>query len=348
MKTVTVPFFISHQGCPHTCVFCDQSLISGAPGALPDDAAMLAKIAKWRATSGGKPLQVAFFGGTFTALERSVQQRLLAPLQPLLASGVLKSVRISTRPDAIERANVLWLAAQGVAVIEVGVQSMDDRVLELAGRGHGGAVSAAAIACVKDCGLVAGAQLMPGLPGDTPEISMESLRQVIAAGADFVRIYPVLVLSGTKLAELYACGCYQPPGKEEGVSTCKRLLLHALQSGIDVIRVGLQADDGLNRNSVLAGCWHPALGQLVHSELFYDLLLELIGELPVGAPVRILCHPSRVSDVIGHSRRNVLRLASRGVAVAGVSADENMPVWHLKVSALNQSFTGSVLTDLKY
>lgn len=346
MKAVTIPFFISHQGCPHTCVFCDQRLISGAAGTLPDDAAILAKIAEWRKTAGGRPLQVAFFGGTFTALDRSVQQKLLAPLQPLLAAGVLQSVRISTRPDAINRASVLWLATQGVTVIEVGVQSMDDRVLELAGRGHDSAASKAAITCIKECGLKGGAQLMPGLPGDTPEISMHSLRQVIAAGADFVRIYPALVLAGTELAALYARGGYQPPGLEDGVAICKVLVSHALKAGINVVRIGLQADDGLNSDSVLAGCWHPSLGQIVYSELFYDLLLTLIAELPEGTPVRFFCHPSRVSDVIGHSRRNVSRLAERGVSVESVSADEGASIWQVSVSVLNKSITGSLLTDL--
>lgn len=291
-------------------------------------------------------MQAAFFGGTFTALERRVQQRLLAPLQPLLAAGILQSIRISTRPDSVDRATVLWLAGQGVSVIEVGVQSMDDRVLALAGRGHDGAAAAAAIACVKECGLDAGAQLMPGLPGDTLEISLQSLRQVIAAGIDFVRIYPVLVLSGTKLAEQYAVGDYQPPDLEEGVAICKVLLLHAMQSGIKVLRIGLQADDGLNSDAVLAGCWHPALGQLVHAELFFDLLAKLAAQLPPGMPIRVRCHPSRVADVVGHSRKNALRLASLGVALDAVSADENLQVWEVRVSCLKQSLTGSLLTDL--
>lgn len=348
MKTVTIPFFISHQGCPHTCVFCDQRVISGSVGTLPDEEAILAKVTAWRDTAGKRPLQVAFFGGTFTSLEVSVQQQLLAPLQPLLAAGVLQSVKLSTRPDAIDRASVLWLAAQGVKVIEVGVQSMDDRVLALAGRGHDRAASAAAIACIKECGLKAGAQLMPGLPGDTPEISMHSLQQVIAAGADFIRIYPALVLAGTELAELYARGSYQPPNLEEGVAISKVLVLHAVKAGIKVARIGLQADDGLNSDSVQAGCWHPSLGQIVYSELLYDLLLELIAELPEGAPLRIFCHPSRISDVIGHSRRNLLRLAERGVSVKGVSVDKCAPVWQVSVSALNKSITGSLRTNLNY
>ena len=112
MSRVTVPFFISHQGCTHSCIFCDQHTITGSAGILPDSDEILARIQAWRSTSGIRPLEVAFFGGTFSALPRDVQQRLLGPLQPLLASGEVESVRISTRPDSIDRETVRRLAEQ--------------------------------------------------------------------------------------------------------------------------------------------------------------------------------------------------------------------------------------------
>lgn len=310
MKAVTVPFFISHQGCPHTCLFCDQRTISGAAGSLPGREEILSRIRTWRAGAGNRPVEVAFFGGSFTALPRETQAELLAPLQPLLTSGEVTSVRLSTRPDYIDTDLVGWLKKSGVHTIELGVQSMDDAVLAASGRGHTAAQSVAAIHCIKQHGLSVGAQLMPGLPGDTTRTSLDSLERVISAGADFMRIYPTVVLRGTELAQLYAAGDYSPLDLEQGVSLCKQLLHRALRAGLPVIRIGLQADDGLSSDTILAGCWHPSLGQIVSSGLYGDLINRFVSE---GESVSISCNPSRLSDVIGHKRSNLDCLAGRGV-----------------------------------
>lgn len=346
MSRVTVPFFISHQGCPHTCVFCDQRTISGSAGLLPDSEEISAKIRAWKLTAGTRPLEVAFFGGTFTALPPHVQDRLLAPVQPFLASGAITSIRISTRPDALDAHTVSRLAAQGVRTIEVGVQSMDDDVLAASGRGHDASASAAALACIKAAGLFAGAQLMPGLPGDTPAISRDSLRQVIAAGADFVRLYPALVLSGTELDRRYRAGAYQPLTVEAGVAVCKVLLHTALLADIPVVRIGLQADEGLNPDSVLAGCWHPALGQLVRSELFFDLLVRLAASgSGVSRRLILSCHPSRVSDLVGHERKNVTRLGSLGISVDRILPDVSLSGFECGVFGAEYR-KGNIITDL--
>jgi len=350
MNRVTVPFFISQQGCVHTCIFCDQRTISGSAGRLPDSNEILDRVRDWRRTSGSRPLEVAFFGGTFTALPLQIQQRLLAPLQPLLASGEVASIRISTRPDSIDHETVRRLAGQGVRTIEVGVQSMDDEVLETVGRGHSAAVSEAAISCIKAGGLSAGAQLMPGLPGDTPAKSLHSLKRIIAAGADFVRIYPAVVIRGTELARCYLAGEYRPLTVDDGVAVSKQLLLASLRAGVDVIRIGLQADAGLNGESVLAGCFHPALGQLVRSELFFDLLLQLVPQLVPGLPetpgLTVSCHPGRVSDLIGHNRKNVTRLAQQGFRVGRILPDPALSLFDVMVSGMNSSLRGNIIDDL--
>jgi histone acetyltransferase (RNA polymerase elongator complex component) len=344
---VTIPFFISHQGCPHTCVFCDQRAISGSRGNLPDRQQIRSAIASWQRSAGGRPLEVAFFGGSFTALPEQVQDELLAPVHPFLESGVVRSIRVSTRPDCLDGAVVRRLAGQGVAVIEVGVQSMDDAVLALSGRGHDAAASEAALRCIRKEGLVAGAQLMPGLPGDTPAGALRSLERVIAAGAAFVRLYPVVVLVGTELARRYQAGEYRPLDRDQGIALCKQLLHKAMRAGIDVIRIGLQAGDGLNSATVLAGCWHPALGQLVRSELYFDLLRQLTAPLPGNVPFGVTCHPSRLSDVIGQKRHNLARLRPSGASII-VRPDESIPVEEVMVEYLEQCFRGSIVTDLDY
>lgn len=344
MKTVTVPFFISHQGCPHTCVFCDQRAISGASGVLPNAEQIRDRIALWRATSGARPLEVAFFGGSFTALPEETQAELLAPLQPLLENGTLDSVRISTRPDYMDAGRVAWLSQKGVRTIELGVQSMDDSVLAASGRGHFATDSLNAISCVKKLGVRVGAQLMPGLPGDTPASSLASLEQVIAAGADFLRIYPTVVLQGTELARRYAAGTFVPLSLDRGVSLCKLLLQRAMQSGIPVIRIGLQADQGLDSESVLAGCRHPALGQLVRSRLYMDLLCRYI---PSGQSATVNCHPARLSDVVGMKRSNLQSHAERGVQIQ-VVPDAALGKEELTIRTEDSAVTYSIISDLHY
>lgn len=344
MKPVTVPFFISHQGCPHTCVFCDQRTISGASGTLPTSRQLLDKIYLWQASAGSRPLEVAFFGGTFTALAKEIQSELLTPLQPLLRDGTLGSIRISTRPDAISADHLLWLSEHGIRVIELGVQSMDDNVLAASGRGHSAADTLRAIACIKKEGLSVGAQLMPGLPGDTPVSSLDSLEQVIAAGVDFLRIYPTVVFQGTELAQLFTSGSYVPLSMERGIILCKVLLWRALQAGIPVIRIGLQADHGLNAANILAGCWHPALGQMVRSQLYADLV-DLVVE--PGSSVKIHCHPARLSDLVGINRCNLQRQAERGVQVQ-IIQDVDIHRENIKVVVESDSAIYSIVKDNNY
>ena len=344
MKPVTVPFFISHQGCPHTCVFCDQRTISGANGNLPTAPEIIARIDLWRSTAGARPLEVAFFGGTFTALPEKTQLELLAPLQPLLESGDVRSVRLSTRPDYIDAGRVAWLAEKGVRTIELGVQSLDDAVLAASGRGHSAADSLAALSCIKDGGITAGVQLMPGLPGDTPTSSLLSLERAIAGGADFFRIYPTVVLRGTELADRYAAGEFIPLPLDRGISLCTLLLQRAMQSGVPVIRIGLQADLGLNNDSILAGCWHPALGQLVRSQLYADLVCRSV---PPGRRVTVFCRPERLSDVVGVKRGNVQRQADRGVQMS-VVADAALKNEELAIQTEDSTVTYSVISDLHY
>ncbi|MBC8017587.1 MAG: radical SAM protein [Verrucomicrobia bacterium] len=292
-------------------------------------------------------MEVAFFGGTFTALPVAVQDQLLQPLQALLASGEITSVRISTRPDCIDDATVKRLSQLGITTIELGVQSMDDGVLERSGRGHTAADSETAIRCIRAAGLSVGAQLMPGLPGDSAIKSLNSLRRVIAAGAHFIRIYPVVVLQGTELARRFQSGDYLPLGLEAGVQLCKVLLHESMRAAVPVIRIGLQADEGLNKTTVLGGCWHPSLGRLIRSELYFDLLCTLLSGIPTGLPCTIRCHPSRLSEVHGQGRINLKRLGDRA-ASAQVTTDESLMKEELVVESVNHVSKGNIVTELHY
>jgi histone acetyltransferase (RNA polymerase elongator complex component) len=295
-------------------------------------------------TAAGRPLEVAFFGGSFSALPDTIQTALLEPLQPLLKNGELAAIRISTRPDYIDHRRVEWLAAHGVRIIELGVQSLDDGVLTAAGRGHTAADSVAAIGCIKAHGLQAGAQLMPGLPGDTPSAALNSLHRAIAAGADFIRLYPTIVLRGTELARRYAVGDFVPLELTRGIDLCKILLQQAMRARVPVIRIGLQADEGLTSDTVLAGCWHPALGHLVRSQLYADLISYCV---PDGECASVTCHPARLSDVVGLKRTTLLTQLRRGVQLQ-VETDAALAKEELWIQTEYSSSTHSIISDLHY
>jgi histone acetyltransferase (RNA polymerase elongator complex component) len=326
LRRVVVPFFISHLGCPHRCVFCDQEKIAGAKGVLPSAAEMLARVAEYRESSPGCEFEAAFYGGTFTALPKADQVYLLEALQPLLASGLLASLRLSTRPDAVDAECAGFLKRMGVRTVELGVQSMDEEVLSLAGRGHTAAHAEQAIGALKDAGLCVGVQLMPGLPGDTPERSLASLYRIHSLKPSFLRIYPTLVIAGTVLADLYRAGTYTPLSLDDAVSLGKRMLLASMRAGIPVIRIGLQPTAELASEGVLlAGPHHPAFGQLVESELFFDLMSGMASELPEAASVTFFAPPGRVSDLVGQKRRNLIRLAERHrLLVSAVREDQTL------------------------
>jgi histone acetyltransferase (RNA polymerase elongator complex component) len=350
MSPAIVPFFISHQGCPHRCVFCDQVKISGGWGMLPSAAGMLARINAFRATARSEGVEVAFYGGSFTTLPREEQESLLLPLQPLLASGEVISVRLSTRPDGVDSGCAEFLAGMGVGTVELGVQSLDDEVLRMAGRGHRAACTAQACSALRSAGMAVGMQLMPGLPGDTTEKALASLAGVLALRPDFLRIYPTLVIAGTRLANLYQSGAYAPLSLAGAVCLCKVMLHRALAENVKVVRIGLQPTAELERGgAILAGPWHPAFRQLVEADLCYDLLVKLTRGLGSTSPLTVFCAASRVSDVTGQRRENIRRLArEQGVTISSVRGDPALSSLEIVVESAGGTRRGEIVGDLEY
>jgi len=350
MKRVIVPFFISHQGCPHQCVFCDQKAITGSSGALPAPEELLSAVRAWRRTAGAESVEVAFYGGSFTLLSRGQQEGLLEPLQPLLRSGEVSSIRLSTRPDALDSESARFLCDSGVSLVELGVQSMDDKVLELSGRGHQYRDTLHAFSLLRAAGLKVGAQMMPGLPGESPSGAIASFRNILSMGPDLLRIYPAVVLQGTELARMYQKGGYCPLSLQEAVAICKVILHDAARAGIPVIRVGLQATDELSSGSeIIAGPYHPALRQLAQGARWYDLLLLLAKEIKPGSRLTICASKTEVSDVVGQKRENILRLEKiTGATVAGVSADNALPAGRITITTDEKRIHGDILRDLTY
>jgi histone acetyltransferase (RNA polymerase elongator complex component) len=348
---IIVPFFISHRGCPHQCVFCDQRTIAGSDGSFPSAHEIQEKIARYSAARPGSSVVAAFYGGSFTCLSRQDQLRLLKPLQPLLAVGKVASIRLSTRPDAIDSDVLTLLRSMGVQTVELGVQAMDDDILIDAGRGHTVNDVVRAADVLRDYGFSFGVQLMPGLPGDDRIRSLRSLSRALALRPAFLRIYPTIVLAGTPLAEHFMAGAYQPLTLQAAVTLCKIMLHRCLQANVPIIRMGLQPTADLdNAGVVLAGPYHPAFRQLVESELCYDLVVALLGDgKRTCESVTITCSPSRIADVVGQRRANSERLLrEHGVRLAAVRADARLNTLELNVAGPAKERRGTILKDLHY
>jgi len=299
-----LPIFIPHAGCDHQCVFCNQTSTSQVVG-LPSTADVTALVEE--AICFGRLDEVAYYGGSFTALPLELQKAFLGLLQPYLADGDIGGIRLSTRPDAVDEETLNLLRSCGVTTVELGCQSFSDQVLQATGRGHksGDAVRSAAL--LQQSGMNLGLQLMPGLPGADRQEAYSSLEAALSLCPDFMRIYPTVVLESTRLADLWRQGGYQPLDLEEVVDICADFDLICRRHGVPVIRFGLQANDDLNGDAVLAGPYHPAFGQLVKSRLWQRALRLLLAD---GNAV-FKVHPADLSDAVGHRRNNLQVLTER-------------------------------------
>ncbi len=275
------------------------------------------------------------------------QRGLLAPLQPLRDAGQVSTIRLSTRPDALGPAVMALLREFRVSLVELGVQSMDDAVLAGAGRGHTAADTTRAFSVLGDAGIAAGGQLMPGLPGDSPNGALSSLHRLLAHNPACLRIYPTVVVAGTELAARFRRGEYLPLTLGDAVALGARLLHKALLAQVPVIRMGLQATDLLSGpHGVIAGPYHPAFRQLVESELCYDLLRRLTAGATGAVTVR--AHPSRLSDAIGHQGSNRNRLGKEGIVLERLIPDVTVAPHDLAVSFSGITRKGNIMTDLHY
>jgi len=311
-KPFIIPVFLPHTGCPHRCVFCNQSAITGQTKPLPTPAQVRGEIQNQLTYPKGprKPVQISFYGGNFLGLPKQSVGQLLDIASEFIQSGAVDSIRFSTRPDTIDPQRLAWLDSYCVATIEIGAQSMDDRVLQKSNRGHRAADTEAAMALLKHGGYESGLQMMLGLPGDTAAGALETGRRIRALAPDFVRIYPALVLAGSVLADLLTAGRYSPLNLDSAVDTTARLYKLFINSRIPAIRMGLQSSVELNRgNTIMAGPYHPAFGQLVMSKLFLDRVCrELRHQGQAENAISIAVHPRSVSNVKGQKNNNLAAL----------------------------------------
>lgn len=316
VKPLVIPLFIPHSGCPHQCAFCNQSIITNQKSNLPDKDQIDDIIAQYLQYKGKRErVELAFFGGNFLGLSHKDILKLLKTVNPYIINNKIDGIRFSTRPDTINPPTLDLIKPFKISAIELGVQSMNDKVLLKSRRGHTAEDTIKAVELLKKYSLKIGVQVMAGLPGDHVDSLLKSTKQVTELKPDFVRIYPLMVLKGSPMEQWYKKGSYQPLKLEESIKLVKQMYQIFKAANIDVIRMGLQASDMMEDESmVLAGPWHPAFGHLVFSRIFYDMICRKIDqnhELLKTENLILNVHPKSESRLRGDKNNNLKKLKLR-------------------------------------
>ncbi len=330
-RNYVIPFFILHKGCPHQCIFCDQNRITGQRNIHPEEDADTIERYLSTIPSNGVNIEVGFFGGTFTGLAAEAQEGFLRAAYPFIAEGRVRGIRLSTRPDFIDKGGLELLRRYGVVCVELGVQSMSDRVLSVSRRGYTALDVERASRMILKEGFMLGHQIMVGLPSSRPEHEYYTARRARELGASQIRIYPLIVIKGTELAEWWTAKRYEPLKEEDAVERCMRLILYFEAHNVKVIRCGLHPSEGLlNGSDYLAGPFHPSLRQKVESRIFAVMLERLLPNTGITA---VLFNPGDEAALFGFQGKNsVLLHKISGPGKAALTRDIEVPRGCLRVT----------------
>ena len=310
-KHYIIPIFVPHSGCPHQCVFCNQRSISGMQKQVTSDDVKKTINEYLETIPKAANIELAFYGGSFTGIPIELQKELLTSTQEYIKAGIIQSIRISTRPDYINKEILETLKDYRVETIELGVQSMDDEVLKLSNRGHTFEDVVRASNMIKQYKFSLGHQMMIGLPGDTCEKDISTAKQLIGLKPDVFRIYPVLVIKDTKLETMYKTGDYEPISLDNAVEISKEILKLFKINDITVIRIGLQATENINcENDVVAGPFHPAFKELVEAELRIDMIRYMLSAYDnyIDKVMYVFVNIKEISKTIGQKKSNIKKI----------------------------------------
>ena len=310
-KHINIPLFIPHLGCPNQCVFCNQRTISGVLEFDPDSVRDVIE-ESLSTKPNDTTAEIAFFGGSFTGIERDLMLKLLSIAKEYVDKGLVTSIRCSTRPDYINDEILNILKEYSVNVIELGLQTTNDRILNITKRGHTFSDEERAVKLVVDAGFTLVGQMMIGLPGSTLEDEIECAKFIINSGAKFARIYPTVVFRDTELCYMTEKGEYSPLSLVEATERTATVLTLLRNNGVKVIRVGLCASENLvNDKTYFAGPNHPALGELVENKVYLSKMEAQINEIYNEKPqtVEFMIPKGARSKVIGQKQCNIKKLS---------------------------------------
>lgn len=329
-KEYIIPIFVPNLGCPNDCTFCNQRKISGqTTNVTAKDVKETIEYYLKNFKDDHKYVEVAFFGGSFTGIDKDVQIELLEAANEFIKAKKVNSIRISTRPDYIDKDILKMLKKYHVRTIELGVQSSNNYILDKSKRNHTFEDVVKASKMIRRRGFVLGHQMMVGMAESTEHDEINTAKDLIKLKPKIVRIYPVLVIKGTELARQYASGEYIPLTVDQAVERCKELSYMFAKHKITVIRIGLQNTDEIcdpsqDGSDVLAGPFHPAFRQLVEGAMWYDALSEKIKNINTKVKkVEIVVNPEDSNNVIGHKKVNIERLKEFYDIDVIIKSDEN-------------------------
>lgn len=338
-KPLIVPVFIPNQGCPHRCIFCHQERITSqsahslSPSTIRE---ILDTAVKSPRFNGARSREVAFYGGTFTRLPKSRMTAYLDTVKPYIDSGLFQSVRISTRPDALDPERLALLSRFKVSTVELGTQSMNDDVLRLSKRGHTAGDTVEAVLLLKKHDFRVGIQLMPGLPGDSEERFLKTVERVVELQPDMARLYPSVVIRGTEMADLFLEKRYQPLSLEDAVRICEESCTRLENCGIPVIRIGLMSSPTLlEEGQILGGPWHRAFGFLVRSRIHQKTIEAFLPEPGRAGKIRLFAVPREIPLVRGYRNRGLRLIEEKtGAEVESVVPDESVEPGEIRWESL--------------
>lgn len=327
MRHINIPVFIPHLGCPNLCVFCNQRAISGACNI--DESNILYEAEKTvsdaiKTVSPEDEVEIAFFGGSFTGIDRNLMISLLDMAQRYINGGFASYIRMSTRPDYIDDEVLTILSSYSVKYIELGVQSMNDRVLEKCKRGHTSKQSVEAINLIKNYGFLPVGQMMTGLPDSSISDEINTAGQIIKNGAVGTRIYPTMVFGKTELQFMSENGEYDVPSLENLVSRSASVLEYYLSSGVEVLKIGLHSGETLyGENGICTDNYHPAMGEMISSRVFYRRICQyLVGKETAGCDMILTVSKGFISKALGNGKENKEKLINR-FGFSSVKVKEN-------------------------
>ena len=340
-KEYIIPIFVPNLGCPMECTFCSQEKITGKQtNVTADDVKKTIEYYLKNFKDSSKYVEVAFFGGSFTGIDVEIQKELLEAAYEYIKAKKVNSIRISTRPDYINKEILKMLKKYHVKTIELGVQSSNNYILSKSKRGHTFEDVIKASKLIRMYGFRLGHQMMVGMPESTELDEINTAKDLIKLKPKMVRIYPVLVIKGTELAEEYKNGEYVPLTIEQAVERCKEIIYMFRKKKIDVIRVGLQntneiTDPGKDGSEVQTEPYHPAFRKLVEDSMWYDSIAEKIKKINMKVKeVEITVNPESVNNVIGHKKENVNKLKEMYDVDIAVKPDENMKLGKFEINVV--------------
>lgn len=314
MRHINIPIFIPHLGCPNMCVFCNQRSISGRMSF--DISRVENEIEEALSTTKSEDfVEIAFFGGSFTGIDRNLMCDLLSIAQKYIDKGRASSIRLSTRPDYIDDEILDILSKFSIGTIELGLQSMDDEVLQKTKRGHTAKCAENACKMIKERGFSLIGQMMIGLPSSTVEKEIYTAKKICKMGADGARIYPTVVFYQTELCDMMQSGVYTALSNEEAVERTKETLKIFVENDVPCIRVGLQSGENLSDEThVAGGANHSAIGEMAMSALYLDKICEELDKIvkeKMPQNINILCAKGEISKIVGQKRKNIEEICQK-------------------------------------